>query len=149
MWSTPSLPLLPGTLGPRVIIPDRVRRGSINLGVQAMKRYSTVPRSPEPEPHERMQFSIILKGPFCYRGWGVLRWIQLVYSKPYQENEQFILIPDYLAAIKIWSKRHQLKPHPRVDRFSSAGAPRAHLIEKSTPSLRERYQVYVEDLRFG
>ena len=35
----------------------------VDLGVMTMKGYSTFPRSPELEPHHKMQFSVIPKTP--------------------------------------------------------------------------------------
>ena len=50
---------------PYQLLPFRVR---VNLGVMAMKEYSTLLRASEMEPHHRMQFSVILRSPIfsCY-----------------------------------------------------------------------------------
>ena len=43
-------------LRPKEVLSLQVR---VNLGVMAMKRYSTLPRSPELKPYNQMQFSVI------------------------------------------------------------------------------------------
>ena len=44
---------------------------SVDLGVMAIKKYSTLPRSPELDPHYQISFCVIL-----------LQGIQSVHSKP-------------------------------------------------------------------
>ena len=54
----------------------------VDLGVMAMKMYSTLPRSPELQPYNKMQFSsFIPKRPPLFG--GSLQGRYLVYSKPY------------------------------------------------------------------
>ena len=43
-------------MGPKQVLQLQVR---VDLGVMAMKGYSTFPRSPKLEPHHQMQFSVI------------------------------------------------------------------------------------------
>ena len=52
---------------PQQVLPLKIK---VDLGIMAMKGYSTLPRSPELEPHHQMLFSIIPGSPIFCRGQG-------------------------------------------------------------------------------
>ena len=52
-------------MGPEQLLLLQVR---VDLGVMAMKEYSTLSRTLEQEPHYQMQFSVIPRTPFFFEG---------------------------------------------------------------------------------
>ena len=55
----------------------------MNLGVMAVKRYSTFPRVPELEPHNQMQFNVIIRTPF-FEGVGIIQPLLGLLPKYYE-----------------------------------------------------------------
>ena len=68
-------------MGPKQVLPLQFR---VDLGVMAMKRYSTFFKSPELEPHFQMQFSVIPDTHFLVGGVLILkrRINQIILSSP-------------------------------------------------------------------
>ena len=93
---------------PLQVLPPRLR---VDIGVMAVKEWdSTLPESPELEPHYQIQFSVITRTLFL--GGGGLTplqgGIQSAYSKPCQQDEnagrdlRVIYTSPILIALVVW-----------------------------------------------
>ena len=63
-------------MGPKSILMQNVK---VDLGVMSLKGYSTLPRSPELEPHRHMPYNVITYSHLSIlAGFTLLQWIQWV-----------------------------------------------------------------------
>ena len=71
-------------MGLKQVLTPQIR---VNLGVIAIKGYSTFPRAPEIEPHHQVQFSVILRTLASgRRRLAPLQGIQSTSSEPRQQG---------------------------------------------------------------
>ena len=95
---------------PEQVLPLWVR---VDLGVMAMKAYSTLPIFPELEPHYQVQFSVITRT-FLWWAGGLaptLQEMQSAYSKPHPQGitKREINLPDILLGGCIYAKPEKEK----------------------------------------
>ena len=72
-------------MGPKEVLPLRVR---VELEVTVIKGYSTLPRSPQIEPHYQLEFSVMPRTSFFRVNLNPLNRVKSMYSRPHHRYEQ-------------------------------------------------------------